>query len=111
LSHPGESRGIYHTVLAENLVVLMIVEVVDRDLLASSGRVQRCSSDAEFPSCRASRPGCYAGRDHRIAPSIDGVATKPKTKTTCPQSRRSMLVGLVVSRVVGLAFRADHGQA
>jgi eukaryotic-like serine/threonine-protein kinase len=66
------------TVLAENLVVLMIVEVVDRGLLASSGRVQRYSSDAEFPSCRASRPSCNASRDHRVATSTDRAPTKSK---------------------------------
>src|SRR5262245_2227064 len=42
-------------VLTENLIVLMIVEVEDLVLLASSGRVRPYINDAEFPSCRASR--------------------------------------------------------
>src|SRR5262249_9776398 len=39
--------------LTESLIVLMIVEVEDLGLLASSGRVRPYINDAEFPSCRA----------------------------------------------------------
>src|SRR5215831_9744403 len=50
-------------------------------------------------------------RDHRIAPSIDRAATKPKTKAARPQSRRSLPVGLAVASVVGLAFLLNHREA
>src|SRR5262245_64639774 len=59
LSYSAVRRDRLHwnneTVLTENLIVLMIVEVEDLVLLASSGRVRPYINDAEFPSCRASR--------------------------------------------------------
>jgi hypothetical protein len=70
--------------LLKNLIFLMIVEVVHRGLLASSACVRPYNNDAEFPSCRASRPSCNAGRDHRVATSTDRAPTKSN-------SRRPML--------------------
>ena len=98
------------TVLTENLILLMIVEVVDRGLLASSGCVRPYNNDAEFPSCRALRPSCNASRDHRIAPSIDRAATKPKTKAARSHSLRSLSVGMAVTTVVGVAFLLNYRQ-
>jgi hypothetical protein len=73
------------TVLTENLILLMIVEVVDRGLLASSGCVRPYNNDAEFPSCRASQPRRNAGRDHRVAISADRASTKSKVSAIdCP---------------------------
>ena len=69
-------------VLTENLIVLMIVEVVDLGLLASSDRVRPDINDAEFPSCRASRPSGNASRDHRVATSTDRAPTKSKVSAT-----------------------------
>jgi serine/threonine protein kinase len=99
------------TVLAENLVVLMIVEVVDRGLLASSGCVRPYNNDAEFPSCRASRPSCNAGRDHRVATSIDRAPTKSNVSATDAHSDGPLPLGLAVTTLVGLAFRPHHRQA
>jgi hypothetical protein len=69
-------------VLTEKLIVLMIVEVEDLGLLASSGRVRPYRNDAEFLSCRASRPSCNASRDHRVATSTDGAPKKSKVSAT-----------------------------
>src|SRR5262249_5496990 len=52
--------------LLKTSFLLMIVEVVERGLLASSACGRPYNNDAEFPSCRASRPSCNAGRDHRV---------------------------------------------
>jgi hypothetical protein len=70
------------TVLTENLIVLMIVEVVDHGLLAFLGRVRPYINDAEFRSCRASRPSCNASRDHRVTTSTDRAPTKSKVSAT-----------------------------
>src|SRR5262249_28655586 len=98
-------------VLTENLIVLMIVEVEDLVLLASSGRVRPYINDAEFPSCRASRPSCNASRDHRVATSSDCTPTKSKVSATGAHSDGPLLLGLAVTILVGLAFRPNHGQA
>ena len=66
---------------------------------------------ARFPSHRLLEPSCNAGRDHRIASSIDGAATKPKTKAARSQSLRSLSVGMAVTPVVGVAFLLDDRQA
>ena len=52
-----------------------------------------------------------AGRDHRIAPSIDRVPTNSKAKADQAQCHRPLRMGLAIPIVAGLAFRADHGQA
>ena len=54
---------------------------------------------------------CTPGRDHRIASSIDRAATNAETKAARPQSGRSMLVGVVLTIMVGLAFFSHHRQA
>src|SRR5215510_7202444 len=92
-------------VITENLIGLMIVEVVDLDLLASSGRVQPYINDAEFPSCRASRPSCNASRDHRVATSAERASTKSKVSATGAHSDGPLPLGLAVTSLVGLAFR------
>src|SRR5215471_18125182 len=101
----------FATVLTENLIVLMIVEVVDHGLLASSGRVRPYINDAEFPSRRASRQSCNASRDHRVAISTDGAPTKSKVSATCAHSKRPLPLGLAVPSLVSLAFRPNHRQA
>src|SRR5215471_15656231 len=95
----------FATVLTENLIVLMIVEVVDLGLLASSDRVRPYINDAEFPSCRASQPSDNASRDHRIATSNDRAPTKSKVSATGAHSDGPLLLGLAVTSLVGLAFR------
>jgi hypothetical protein len=81
------------------------------DLLAFPDRARPYINDAQFPSHRASRPSCYASRDHRIAPSIDRVPTNPKAKADHAQGHRPLPMGLAIAIVVGLAILADHGQA
>ena len=98
-------------VLTENLIVLMIVEVEDLVLLASSGRVRPYINDAEFPSCRASRPSCNASRDHRVATSSDRAPTKSKVSATGAHSDLPLPLGPAVTSLVGLAFRPNHRQA
>ena len=61
-------------------------------LLACFADVRPYINVARFPSQRLSEPSCNAGRDHRIAPSIDRAATKPKTKAARSQSLRSLSV-------------------
>ena len=65
----------------------------------------------QFRSHRPSDANRHAGRDHRITASADRVPTKPKTETARSETGRSILVGLAVPAVVGLAFRAHHGLA
>jgi hypothetical protein len=76
----------------------MIVEVVDRGLLASSACV-RPYNDAEFPSCRASRPSCNAGRDQRVATSTDRGPTKSNVFATDAHSDGPLPLGLSVTTV------------
>src|SRR5262245_14695094 len=89
----------------------MIVEVVGRGLLASSACGRPYNNDAEFPSCRASRPSCNAGRDHRVATSIDRAPTKSNVSATDAHSDGPLPLGLSVTTLVGLAFRPNHRQA
>ena len=79
-------------------------------LLACFADVRPYINVARFPSERLSEPSCNAGRDHRIAPSIDRAATKPKTKAARSQSLRSLSVGMAVTVVVRVACLLNHRQ-
>src|SRR5215467_12060454 len=98
-------------VLTENLIVLMIVGVVDLRLLGSSGHVRPYIDDAEFRSCRASRPSWHASRDHRVATSTGGAPTKSKVSASGAHSERPLSLGLAVASLVGWAFQPNHRQA
>jgi hypothetical protein len=71
-------------------------------LLACFADVRPYINVARFPSQRLSEPSCNAGRDHRIAPSIDRAGTKQKTKAARSQSLRSCAVN------AGSAIQAEQ---
>src|SRR5262249_3300951 len=97
--------------LLKTSFLLMIVEVLERGLLASSACGRPYNNDAEFPSYRASRPSCNAGRDHRVATSTDRAPTKSKVSATDAHSDGPLPLGLAVTALVGLAFGPNHRQA
>ena len=63
------------SVLPKNLIDLANVELASGRLLPFRDRARPYIISAQFPSHQASRPSCYASRNHRIAPSVDGAPT------------------------------------